>query len=75
MSAKYGAEQNLTDGLAGLLGAGPDITLSYGRATSDILHGKFGEGTEEFLQILPFLKLWFIKKEMRELGRSFGRMD
>ena len=75
VSAKYGAEQNLTDGLAGLLGAGPDITLSYGRATSDILHGKFGEGTQELLEVLPFLKLWFIKKEMKELGRSFGRMD
>ena len=75
VSAKYGAEQNLADGVAGLLGAGPDISLSYGRASADIFQGKFGEGTQEFLQILPFLKLWFIKKEMRELGRTFGRMD
>ena len=74
VAAKYGAEQNYADALAGILGAGPDIALQYSRAAGNIVQGNYGEGTEDFLRILPFLRLWFLKDEMRELGRTFGNM-
>lgn len=74
ISTKYGAEESKLDGFVGLLGAGPDISLSYGRATAEIAQGNYGEGAEQYLRILPFLRLWFLKDEMRQLGRTFGSM-
>lgn len=74
VAAKYGAEQNYADALTGILGAGPDIALQYGRAAGNIVQGNYGEGTEDFLRILPFLRLWFLKDQMKELGRTFGSM-
>ena len=74
IASKYGAQQNYADALAGILGAGPDIALQYGRATGNIVQGNYGEGTEDFLRILPFLRLWFLKDQMKQLGRTFGNM-
>ena len=68
LQPKFPQQQNYTDALTSIGGAGPSIGVDIYRGLYDFaIEGKYGEGSREVIKNLPFMRLWFIKEMVNEL--------
>jgi len=66
-------EERPFDAALEVLGAPASLVTEYGRGMNDFINGRNSEGTERFARNLPFMKIWFLENEMRELNKVIGR--
>lgn len=60
-------EERAMDALTEPFGAPAGLALSYGRAASDFLNGRYNEGSAELFYNAPFLGLPYIRDDARDL--------
>ena len=49
-------------------GAGPSIGIDLFNGASEFVMGEYGEGSKNIIKNLPYMRLWFIKEQVYELG-------
>ena len=60
-------EERMMDALTEPFGAPAGLALSYGRAASHFLNGRYDEGSAEFFYNAPFLGLPYIRDDARDV--------
>ena len=66
-------EERPFDAALEVLGAPASLVTEYGRGMKDFINGRNSEGAERFARNVPFMKIWFLENEMRELNKVIGR--
>ena len=75
LQPKFPQEKNITDAITSIGGAGPSIGVELGRGVVDMLEGNYGEGSKQIIKNLPYMRLWFIKDMVNELGNVLVDID
>ena len=75
LQPKFPQKENVADAITAFGGAGPSIAVDYGRGILDILDGNYGEGSKMLLKNFPFMRLWFIKDRVNEIGNTLVDID
>ena len=68
LQPKFPQEKNITDAITSIGGAGPSIGVELFRGVSQFASGEYGEGSKHIIKNLPYMRLWFIKDMVNELG-------
>lgn len=72
LSPKFNQQQNLTDAITGIAGAGPSWTVDMARGMVDFASGNYGEGGKDIVRNLPFARMWFWKDEMNQITNAIA---
>tara|TARA_R110000744_G_scaffold371510_1_gene482553 strand:- start:43 stop:3756 length:3714 start_codon:yes stop_codon:yes gene_type:complete len=72
LSPKFNQQQNLTDAITGIAGAGPSWTVDTARGVVDFASGNYGEGGKDIVRNLPFARMWFWKDEMNQITNAIA---
>jgi hypothetical protein len=75
ISPKFPQEENIADAVTSVGGAGPAIATDLGRGMIQFLDGEYGSGSKLILKNLPYMRLWFIKDMVNELGNTLVDID
>ena len=75
LQPKFPQKENVADSITAFGGAGPSIAVDYGRGLLDFLDGNYGEGSKMILKNFPFMRLWFIKDRVNEIGNTLVDID
>ena len=70
LQPKFPQEKNITDAITSIGGAGPSIGVDLGRGVIDMVQGNYGEGSKQIIKNLPYMRLWFLKDMVNELGNT-----
>jgi len=49
-------------------GAGPNIAIDLFKGGKQFVEGQYGTGSKNIIKNLPYMRLWFIKEQVHELG-------
>ena len=75
LQPKFPQEKNITDAVTSIGGAGPSIGVELFRGASEFVNGEYGEGSKQIIKNLPYMRLWFIKDMVNELGNVLVDID
>jgi len=75
ISPKFPQEENIADAATSIGGAGPSIATDLSRGMIQFLDGEYGSGSKLILKNLPYMRLWFIKDMVNELGNTLVDID
>ena len=75
LQPKFPQKENVADAITAFGGAGPSIAVDYGRGLLDFLDGNYGEGSKMILKNFPYMRLWFIKDRVNEIGNTLVDID
>ena len=72
---KFPQEKNITDAVTSIGGAGPSIAVELYRGMEQFVTGEYGAGSKQIIKNLPYMRLWFIKDMVNELGNTLVDID
>jgi len=75
LQPKFPQEKNITDAVTSIGGAGPSIAVELYRGMDQFVHGEYGAGSKHIIKNLPYMRLWFIKDMVNELGNVLVDID
>jgi len=75
LQPKYPQEENTFDAVSGIGGAGFGIVQDYYEGVDELINGETGKGASKLLKALPYMKLWFLKDNVNELGYYLSDTD
>ncbi len=75
LQPKFPQERNIGDAITSVGGAGPSIGLELGRGVHQFITGEYGQGSKQIIKNLPYMRLWFIKDMVNELGNTLVDID
>lgn len=75
LQPKYPQEENTFDAVSGIGGAGFGIVQDYYEGAEELVNGETGKGLSKLLKALPYMKLWFLKDTVNEIGYYLNDTD
>jgi len=75
LQPKFPQEKNITDAVTSIGGAGPSIAVELYRGMEQFVTGEYGAGSKQIIKNLPYMRLWFIKDMVNELGNTLVDID
>ena len=75
LQPKYPQEENTFDAVTGIGGAGFGIVQDYYEGVDELVNGETGQGLSKLLKALPYMKLWFLKDTVNEIGYYLNDTD
>ena len=75
LQPKYPQEENTFDAISGVGGAGFGIVQDYYEGIEELTTGETGKGVAQLIKSFPYMKLWFIKDKVNELGYYLSDTD
>ena len=62
-------------GILSLIFEPPSIAVELFRGMDQFVHGEYGAGSKHIIKNLPYMRLWFIKDMVNELGNVLVDID
>ena len=75
LQPKYPQEENTFDAVSNVGGAGFGIVQDYYEGVDSLVNGETGEGLAKLLKAFPYMKLWFLKDTVNEIGYHLSDTD
>mgnify|MGYP005989750051 FL=1 len=76
LQPKFPQEKNIVDAFTAVGGAGPSIGVDlFGGLKQVFYDGEYGAGSKQILKNLPYMRLWFIKEYVNEMGKVLEDVD
>jgi hypothetical protein len=75
LQPKFPQEKDIGDAITSIGGAGPSIGLELSRGMYEFTTGEYGRGSKQIIKNLPYMRLWFIKDMVNELGNTLVDID
>jgi len=76
LQPKFPQEKNIVDAFTAVGGAGPSIGVDlFGGLKQVFYDGEYGSGSKQILKNLPYMRLWFIKEYVNEMGKVLEDVD
>ena len=75
LQPKFPQEKSYVDAFTGIGGAGPSIGYDLAEGAYKFAVDGDMNGASQFIKNLPYMRLWFIRDEMNQLGRMLQDTD